>query len=318
MQGYHFPPPDAQPAYGYSNPQLLAPQQWPQHGAPQQPYEVNYQAYGADPGALQRGGHAQHQGYTDGDADFGDGYYEDEEPRRGKRWLLIAAALVGAIGVGGALAYTYRSIVAPKSRLVATEPGGKVKVGSAERPPVKAADETAPKATDAPAQEDPPPGGGDNQGPRAVKTITIKPGSGAPAPVIPGITLYTPPEASAPPQPSAKEKTKEVQPPPSRVTIGTPPPAPPPAEKEAGGGGRPARSPAVGEQEGAGPSGAGGPEGAAAVQKQGDTVGQRAWLRRRAQVCEDAVGSHDVLCRPAAEIPRGACGEVVRTSRRPT
>ncbi|MFZ1105641.1 MAG: SPOR domain-containing protein, partial [Hyphomicrobiaceae bacterium] len=109
-----------------------------------------------------------------------------------------------------------------------------VKVGGAERPPVKAADETAPppKATDAPAQGDSPPGGGDNQGPRAVKTITIKPGSGAPAPVIPGITLYTPPEASAPPQPSAKEETKEVQPPPSRVTFGTPPPAPPPAEND--------------------------------------------------------------------------------------
>ena len=70
-------------------------------------------------GAFQHGGHAQHQGYADSDAEFGDGYYEDEEPRRGKRWLLIAAALVGAIGVGGALAYTYRSIVAPKSRLVA-------------------------------------------------------------------------------------------------------------------------------------------------------------------------------------------------------
>jgi hypothetical protein len=232
QQGYHFPPPDAQPAYGYSNPQLLAPQQWPQHGAPQ-PYEVNYQAYGADPGALQRGGHAQHQGYNDTD-DFGDGYYEDEEPRRGKRWLLIVAALVGAIGVGGALAYTYRSIVAPKSRLVATktDAGVKVKVGSAERPPVTAADEPAPppKVADPSAQEDPPPGAGDNQGPRSVKTIAIRPGSGAPAPVIPGITLYTPPDASAP---SAKEQAKEVQPPPSRVKIGTPPPAPPPAEKAA-------------------------------------------------------------------------------------
>jgi hypothetical protein len=232
QQGYHFPPPDAQPAYGYSNPQLLAPQQWPQHGAPQ-PFEVNYQAYGADPGALQRGGHPQHQGYADSDVDFGDGYYDDEEPPRGKRWLLIAVALVGAIGVGGALAYTYRSIVAPSSRLVATKTDPvKVKVGSPERPPVRAADETA-KATDAPAPEDAPPGGSDNQGPRAVKTITIGPGTKAPEPVIPGITLYKPPGASPSPEPSAKEETKEVQPPPSRVTLGTPPPAPPPVEKEA-------------------------------------------------------------------------------------
>jgi hypothetical protein len=228
-QGYHFPPPDAQPAYGYGNPQMLSPQQWPQHGEPQ-PYEVNYQSYGADQAAFQRGGHAQHQGYADGDPDFNEGYYEDEEPRRGKRWLLIAVALVGAIGVGGALAYTYRSIVAPKSRVVATktEPAVKVKVGSAERPPVKVADETAPSKVTAPdpsAQEDPPPGGGDNQGPRSVKTITIAPTR------VPGITLYKPPEASAPAAPSAKEKTKEVEPP-GRVAIGTPP-EPPAAETDA-------------------------------------------------------------------------------------
>jgi cytoskeletal protein RodZ len=244
MQGYHFPPSEGQPAYGYSNPQLLAPQQWPQHGDPGA-HEINYQGYGdTDPGPFQHGAHVQHRGYTDSDAEFGDGYYEDEEPRRGKRWLLIAVALVGAIGVGGALAYTYRSLVAPKSRLVApkSEPV-KVKVGrdlsSAEQPPVKVAEESAsPKTSEPAAQEDPPPGGGDGQGPRTVKTITFGPGGGpppssvAPPVSIPGITLYKPPEAQAPPAPSAKEKTKEAQPPPGRVTIGTPPPAPPPAAKE--------------------------------------------------------------------------------------
>jgi hypothetical protein len=97
--------------------------------------------------------------------------------------------------------------------------------------------EEPPKVTEPPAQEDPP-GGGDGQGPRTVKTITFGPGGGPPPssvvpPVsIPGITLYKPPEAQAPPVPPAKEKAKEVQPPPGRVTIGTPPPEPPPAAKE--------------------------------------------------------------------------------------
>jgi hypothetical protein len=247
MQGFHFPPPDAQPAYGgYSNPQALPQQQWPPHGEPQ-PYEINYQAYGDnDPPPFQHGGQAQqHHGY-DSDAEFSDGYYEDEEPRRGKRWLLIAAALVGAIGVGGALAYTYRSLVAPKSRMeaVKTEPGVKVKVGSKEdRPPLKVAEEAPAKvaAVESPTQDDPPPGGGDSQAPRKIKTITISPGGGpqgapeappttAPS-AIPGITLYEPPPKGSP-APSAKDiKAKEPQPPPSsRVAIGTPPPLPPPTK----------------------------------------------------------------------------------------
>lgn len=228
MQGYHFPPPEAQPAYGgYSNPQLLAPQQWPPQGEPQ-PYEVNYQPYGADHGGFPHGGHGQHQGYADSDADFADGYYEDEEPRRGKRWLLIAAALVGAIGVGGALAYTYRSIVAPKSRLVAakTEPGAKIKV-LAERPPMKPVEETPPKATEPPASDDT---SGD-QGARKVKLIPV----GPPPVSVPGIILYKPPEGSqppatpvkekAPPAPAAKETADDVESPPSsRLAVAKPPP----------------------------------------------------------------------------------------------
>ena len=37
---------------------------------------------------------------------------EEEQPRRGRRGMMIAAALVGAIGLGGALAYTYKTFVA--------------------------------------------------------------------------------------------------------------------------------------------------------------------------------------------------------------
>jgi hypothetical protein len=244
MQGGHYP--ESQAGYGYGNQPMLVPQQWgQQHGEPQ-PYEIAYQqGYNdTDPSPFaQHGGQVQHhQGYADGDMEFGDGgYYEDEEPRRGKRWLLIAVALVGAIGVGGALAYTYRSIVAPKSRIAAvkTEPGVKVKVP--ERPPIKAAEEAPPpKVVEPPPQEDPPSGGGDG-GIRTVRPIIIGPDSGKASggPVrVPGITLYTPPEATAPPAPSAKEAAiKEVQPSPGkRVKLGSPPPLPvekEPAENEA-------------------------------------------------------------------------------------
>jgi hypothetical protein len=134
-QGGHFFPSDQQAGYGYGNQQ-----QWGQPGEPQA-YGVAYQpGYDNDPSpfAQQAGQVQQHHGYAEGDMEYGDGgYYEDEEPRRGRRWLLIAVALVGAIGVGGALAYTYRSIVAPKSRLVAakTDSGIKVKGWSRHRRP---------------------------------------------------------------------------------------------------------------------------------------------------------------------------------------
>jgi hypothetical protein len=242
-QGYHFPPPEAQPAYGYSNPQLLAAaQQWPQHGEPQ-PYDVAYQPYGDnDPSPF--AGHAphQHQGYADSDTEFGDGYYEEEEPRRGKRWFLIAAALIGAIGVGGALAYTYRSIVAPKRVVVTKSEPVKVKVPSA---PVKVAEEPPPgpktASVDPPPAEDPPPGDLD-QGPRRIKVIPVGPGGGQSAPTvtppplsIPGISVYqAPPTAEAPPAPPVKDK-EVVAPPGGRVVIGKPPPPPPvkePKEEE--------------------------------------------------------------------------------------
>ena len=38
---------------------------------------------------------------------------DEEEPRRGRRGLMIVAALVGAIGLGGGMAYTYKTFVAP-------------------------------------------------------------------------------------------------------------------------------------------------------------------------------------------------------------
>ena len=85
-----------------------------------------------DPGALPR----QHDparfesshGYGENDADYDEILAEEEEqPRRGRRGMMIAAALVGAIGLGGALAYTYKTFFAassgPAPRITASNAG---------------------------------------------------------------------------------------------------------------------------------------------------------------------------------------------------
>jgi len=51
---------------------------------------------------------------ADADEDADD--YEYEEPARGRRGLMIAAALAGAIVVGGGLAYGYKAIVGPSGK----------------------------------------------------------------------------------------------------------------------------------------------------------------------------------------------------------
>lgn len=52
------------------------------------------------------------QGYGDADTNFDEMLAEEEEPRRGRRGLVIVATLVWAIGLGGAMAYTYKTFVA--------------------------------------------------------------------------------------------------------------------------------------------------------------------------------------------------------------
>jgi hypothetical protein len=249
--GYHFPPPDPDPNYGY-NQQAYPPQQWGQQGD-QRGYDLaSYMP--SDPPPFQQTAHRQQPAYDETEADYGDELFEDEEPRRGRRWIFIAAALVGAIGVGGALAYTYRSIVAPTSGrvpLVKAEPNVKVKPeqrGGKEFPGTERklpnrleAAALPPKAEQEPPASEEPAAPGENLGPRAVKTIPIgsQPASAQPPPVaaVPGITLQNLPPSRAEPPPQAAPKT--AQPPPARLTVGQPPPAeadddpppPPPAAR---------------------------------------------------------------------------------------
>jgi hypothetical protein len=292
QQGYHFPPPDPDPAYGYGGQDLMpAQQQWGQpqpdpRGYPQQPagYELAFQNYApAEPGPApyQSAAPPQQAGYGESEPEYVEDFYEDEEPRRGRRWVLIAVALVGAIGVGGALAYGYRSFVAPQGGrvpVVKADPnvkakpdfrGGKEFAGAERRPPVRIADDQ-PQQKDAaaePAASEPP--AAENVGPRVVKPIPIAPGGGAPAAApeaasaaVPGITLYQPPRArgsqqaaaAAPPPPVQPPPAARAEPPPqpaaappSRVVIGNRPEP----EEEAAAAPPPVRRAAPGVQTGA-------------------------------------------------------------------
>lgn len=283
--GYHFPPePDANFGYGQQHaPQPHQPQQqWGQQPDPRgydlgsymppggaQPYQPAEPAPFHDPSPFHQT-HApyaqqqqQHQGYGEQDH-FDDDLLEDEEePRRGRRWLLIAAALVGAIGVGGALAYTYKAVIAPgggRVPWVKADPNVKIKPDARaakdageKKLLTRLADENkAPPEAD--AQDDGP------DGPKRVRTIAIPVGSNPPPaaatpppPVVPGIMLDNVPSppprgqqaggnqqgvkvapAAAPPPPQLE--VEEAQPPPARRVVppvaSKPPPAPPPAPRE--------------------------------------------------------------------------------------
>jgi hypothetical protein len=276
-QGYHFPP-EPEPNFGYSqSPQ--APFDGYQNGPPPDPYASQQwsqpdprsydlgsympagssQPYPAmDPPPFHHGAGREPypQAYADGQQGYdGEGEYEDDfadedEPGRGRRWMFIVAALVGAIGVGGALAYTYKSFVAPSGRvpLVKADPNLKVRPDNRNandtRMQGRLSEEAGKRMAAAVAAEAQDNGSGTDEsgGPRRVRTIPISPSGGPPSgiqvtppaeaaaspPAIPGIML----ENRGPPVPRAA--------PPQRVTIGQPPPKaqpssrtedPPPARK---------------------------------------------------------------------------------------
>jgi hypothetical protein len=145
QQGYHYPPePDL-----YGSPQNGGGLERfaPQNGAA--PYQQDPRGYDLGsymPNGAQEGYPPaepaqyapQQQGYAETDADYDDGLGDvEDESRGGRRWMVIAIALVGAIGLGGGLAYTYKMLFtngsgrAPFVRNV--EPPNKVKPVSSGR-----------------------------------------------------------------------------------------------------------------------------------------------------------------------------------------
>ncbi len=178
---------------------------------------------------------AQGDDYAETEADYRQEFLDEAQPRRGRSWVRITAALAGAISVGGALAYTYKSFIAPNSvriPLLRADPNVKAKCEYGGAKESASTDEKMRSRLGDDRTS------GDTGEPRRVRTVPIDPGSGTPAaqapqPSVPGIMLEVRP-SGAPPAPF------KVAPPPQRVTIGQPPPpflVPPPLAASATGAG---------------------------------------------------------------------------------
>jgi SPOR domain len=192
-------------------------------------------------------GHATDQGYADPDGEYDGMGEEEEEPRRGRRGLVIAGALIGAIGLGGAMAYTYKTFIATPTRapVVKVTDSGPNKVkpslsggkefAHTDKKLLNRLDEEAgaQRAGDDRANEDP-------NAPRRVRSIPISPAgqsAAAGAAIVPGITLDTmAPSAPArvqfpgPPPPQATSAKAETPIPAAPVrVVAAPPPSPAPA-----------------------------------------------------------------------------------------
>jgi hypothetical protein len=202
QQGYHYPP-EPEP-YGYAQNggglDRFAPAQ---NGAA--PYQQDPRGY--DLGSYMPNGAQgypaqepmqyappQQQGYAETDAEYDDGLDGEDESRGGRRWMVIAIALVGAIGLGGGLAYTYKMLFtngsgrAPFVRNV--EPPNKVKpvTGGRENAQVdkklftRLGEDSGGEVRGTPTGNEPDgqqaDGSSDTQvgGPRPVRIIPIQPG----------------------------------------------------------------------------------------------------------------------------------------------
>jgi hypothetical protein len=142
-------------------------------------------------------GAPQHGGYAETDGEFDEGMVEEEElAPRGRRGLMIVIALVGAIGLGGGMAYTYKTLFSgragPAPVIKDTQGPTKSKPEVADgkgfahtdkkllnrlgedggQPPASAA--SAESADDRQAADDP-------NAPRKVRIIPITPGGPGPA-----------------------------------------------------------------------------------------------------------------------------------------
>jgi hypothetical protein len=132
----------------------------------------------------------QQQSYAEPEAEYDDGLEDgDDEPRSGRRWMVIAVALVGAIGLGGGLAYTYKMFFTNGSGRAAivknVEPPNKVKPVSAARENAQVdkklftrlgEDGGAASGSEPEAQTDNL--SNEASGPRPVRIVPIQPGQG--------------------------------------------------------------------------------------------------------------------------------------------
>ena len=220
--GNYMPAPGQAGAHGYAQPEAQGYQQ-------------------QDPALF---GSPQH-GYAENDGDY-DEPLPEEEPPRSRRGLMIVAALVGAIGLGGGMAYTYKTFFGARA--------GPAPVIKDTQGPTKSRPEVAdgrgfahtdkkllnrlgddanpPAAPVTPAAAEPQ--DEDASSPRRVRTIPIVPPGSSP-PVVaapPGVSITPPVQAAGPPPmisvPGVTlENMAPRSAPPGRVQM--PPQGPPPS-----------------------------------------------------------------------------------------
>jgi hypothetical protein len=154
--------------------------------------------HGAAHGPPQDAGHfGPQQDYGEGEAEYDETLSEDEEePRRGRRGVMITAALIGAIAFGGAMAYTYKAFFgsgggrAPLIRLTDSgpskikpdDPGGR-EFAHTDKKLLNRLSEPGAASSEPETQEDR--SGDDANVPRKVRVIPIPPsGQQGAAPVV--------------------------------------------------------------------------------------------------------------------------------------
>jgi hypothetical protein len=235
--------------YGYPN--GSGQQQWAQQGEARNFDLGSYmsasgQGYGSDVGQFEPPPFAAApHGYGEGEAEYDETMLEDEEePRRGRRSLLIVAALVGAIGLGGGMAYAYKMFFPARSGpapLIKDTQGpikSKPEVADGRGFPHtdkkllnRLSDDTGPQGAGAPpnpadAQDDRL--GDDPNAPRKVRLIPIAPNGGQPPVQVVTTTAppapANPPAMALPPGVTIDNIPPRGQPPPSAARAQLPPP----------------------------------------------------------------------------------------------
>ncbi|MBO0740989.1 MAG: SPOR domain-containing protein [Hyphomicrobiaceae bacterium] len=216
-------------------------------------YMSSGQGYGADGGQFDPPPFAAApHGYGEPDAEFDETMPEDEEePRRGRRGFMIVAALVGAIGLGGGMAYAYKTFFPARSGpapLIKDTQGpvkSKPEVADGRGFPHtdkkllnRLGDDTGPQGAP-PAQASSTEGqddrvGDDPNAPRKVRLIPIPPNGGQPPVQV--VTTTAPPAAPSAPAIALPPGVTidnvgppRAQPPPSAARAQLPPPVAPPA-----------------------------------------------------------------------------------------
>jgi hypothetical protein len=177
---------------------------------------MSAQGYGTDGGQYDPPPFAAApHGYGEPDAEFDETMQEDEEePRRGRRGLMIVVALVGAIGLGGGMAYAYKTFFPARSGpapLIKDTQGpikSKPEVADGRGFPHtdkkllnRLGDDTGPQGAPAgqPASTDAQDDrvGDDPNAPRKVRLIPIAPNGGQPPVQV--VTTTAPPAAASAP-----------------------------------------------------------------------------------------------------------------------